>query len=293
MSRRNGSQIGLRKLISAGRASGIWSLNEQVIARRKLIWPASDNTLDAFPFSAGYSLRNLTGAFNNDVILVRRSSDNAELGFKSSQILDGTLTSWVGVGNDGFVKTWYDQSGNGRHATQSLTTEQPWIVIGGNLILNNNLPVIYLNNRKGLSTTYTIGTTWSVFLVGQNSKNGYTRMLNASQNNALMSFNRFANGFYHGGNTIFDTTIYPGTSFAIGTYIKSPSSARGYVNGVDRTSDSNGSNSDWPNFSIGSAGVYDTETPIAKYYEVIVYNQNKTNDRTNIESIINSYYGIY
>jgi hypothetical protein len=41
-----------------------------------------------------------------------------------------TLLSFVGTGN-GFVTTWYDQSGNGRNATQTDSTRQPQIVASG------------------------------------------------------------------------------------------------------------------------------------------------------------------
>jgi hypothetical protein len=37
---------------------------------------------------------------------------------------------------DGFVETWYDQSGNGNDATQSVTGSQPQIVASGSLVLD-------------------------------------------------------------------------------------------------------------------------------------------------------------
>jgi hypothetical protein len=36
---------------------------------------------------------------------------------------------------DGFVETWYDQSGNGNDATQSVAASQPKIVDGGVLVI--------------------------------------------------------------------------------------------------------------------------------------------------------------
>ena len=41
---------------------------------------------------------------------------------------------------DGFVETWYDQSGNGRDATQATARSQPKIVDGGALVTLNNEP---------------------------------------------------------------------------------------------------------------------------------------------------------
>jgi len=68
---------------------------------------------------------------NTIVVRVRRSSDNAEADFKSKEVFDGTLVAWVGAGNDGFVETWYDQSGNGNDATQQVSGSQPKIVDAG------------------------------------------------------------------------------------------------------------------------------------------------------------------
>ena len=73
--------------------------------------------------AAAYSLRKLSSSTSN-VVRVRRSSDDAEQDFTAAQVSDGTLESFCGVG-DGFVATWYDQSGNDNHAVQATTTAQP------------------------------------------------------------------------------------------------------------------------------------------------------------------------
>jgi hypothetical protein len=46
------------------------------------------------------------------------------------------LLSFVGTGN-GFARTWYDQSGNGRNATQATATAQPQIVFNGAIQTQN------------------------------------------------------------------------------------------------------------------------------------------------------------
>ena len=82
--------------------------------------------------AAAYSLRKLSSSTSN-VVRVRRNSDNAEQDFTAAQVSNGTLESFCGVG-DGFVETWYDQSGNGNDATQSVAEGQPKIVDGGSLV---------------------------------------------------------------------------------------------------------------------------------------------------------------
>ena len=88
--------------------------------------------LDSYGDSVyAYSLRKLSSTYTGNAIRVRRSSDNSEqdIGFDSSGNLDTTsLLSFVGSG-DGFITTWYDQSGKGNHATNTAdNATQPNLV---------------------------------------------------------------------------------------------------------------------------------------------------------------------
>jgi hypothetical protein len=93
-----------------------------------------DGLLDAYPSAAAaYSLRKLRSFYSGSAIRVRRSSDNAEsdIGFTGAGDLDeAALTTFVGA-NDGFVTTFYDQSGNGRDLVQATAGDQPRIVNAG------------------------------------------------------------------------------------------------------------------------------------------------------------------
>ena len=88
--------------------------------------------LDTYPnASAAYSLRDLASAsVGSAVVRVRRSSDNTEQDFTAAEITDGTLTTFTGA-NDGFVTTWYDQSGNGYDLIQNSALNQPKLVVNG------------------------------------------------------------------------------------------------------------------------------------------------------------------
>jgi len=83
--------------------------------------------------AAAYSLRRLSNAYTGPVVKVRRSSDSTTADFTAAEVVDGTLTAWVGAG-DGFVRTWYDQSGNARNATQATAGYQPKVVSSGVLV---------------------------------------------------------------------------------------------------------------------------------------------------------------
>jgi hypothetical protein len=134
--------------------------------------PAFTGLLDTYSgAAAAYSAaRRLSSTYTGSLIRVRRSSDNAEqdIGYTSGNILDeSALTSFVGAGN-GFVTTWYDQSGNGNNETQSTAADQPRIVNSGTIDKMNSVPTIYFSGGLGgsflSSSNYMSGsTTGSVF----------------------------------------------------------------------------------------------------------------------------------
>ena len=125
--------------------------------------PAFTGLLDTYSGAAGaYSLRRLSSSHTGNLIRVRRSSDNTEqnIGYNTNNVLDTTaLLNFVGAG-DGFVTTWYDQSGNARNATQTTAANQPIIVSAGVVELNNSLA-----NLKFSQDFLSIGT--QINLTGQ------------------------------------------------------------------------------------------------------------------------------
>ncbi|OQP57198.1 hypothetical protein A3860_11600 [Niastella vici] len=91
-----------------------------------------------------FSLRQLSSAYTGNAIQVRRSSDNSsmDIGFTAAGDLDTVkLKNFVGSG-DGYVTTWYDQSGNGLDATQPNLALQPTVMVGGTIKLNDNTPQV-------------------------------------------------------------------------------------------------------------------------------------------------------
>lgn len=114
--------------------------------------------LDAYPgATVAYSLRKLRVGYSGNAIRVRRSSDNSEqdIGFSGNGDLNtSALLSFVGLGNNGFVKTWYDQSGNGINVTQATLANQPQIVSGGAMITRNGkATMLFDGTNDKLATT--------------------------------------------------------------------------------------------------------------------------------------------
>jgi hypothetical protein len=120
--------------------------------------------------AAAYSLRKLRNAYSGFAIRVRRSSDNTEqnIGFTATGGLDTTaLLSFVGAGN-GFVTTWYDQSGNNRDATQTTAGNQPQIVSNGVINTFNSKPCVKFDGSNDfIQSPYAAGTSNELYFVTQ------------------------------------------------------------------------------------------------------------------------------
>lgn len=119
------------------------------------------------PASVAYSLRRVSSSYRGPAVRVRRSSDSAESDFTTEEILNGTMLSWVGAG-DGLLKSWYDQSGNGKTATQSTASSQPQIVSSGSLMLLNGKPSIKWSSTtdKTLICSSAVTTSSSITFSG-------------------------------------------------------------------------------------------------------------------------------
>lgn len=90
------------------------------------------------PVEAFSCYRKLRRSYGGSCLRVRRASDDAEqdIGFNDAasyfayRLDTGAISSFCGASN-GYVVTWYDQSGNGRNRTQSTQARQPLIYLGG------------------------------------------------------------------------------------------------------------------------------------------------------------------
>ena len=89
--------------------------------------------LDAGNARTAYSLRRVDKNYNGAAIKLRNSITNEEkdIYFNADGNLDtDAITALLG-GADGYVTTWYDQSGNSTNAVQSVTAYQPRLELNG------------------------------------------------------------------------------------------------------------------------------------------------------------------
>jgi len=107
------------------------------------VQPAQPLLLDTYPdAAAAYSLRKLRTAYTGAAIRMRRT-DNTEtdIGFVNGVLDTSSISTFCGA-SEGFVTTWYDQSGIGVNAIQSTSAAQPKIFSSPNFYLENGKPSI-------------------------------------------------------------------------------------------------------------------------------------------------------
>lgn len=109
---------------------------------------------------AAYSLRQLSLTATSAIRVVNNANSEADIGFDSNGDLDtASLLTHCGS-SSGRVMTWYDQSGNSNHMTQSDGNDMPCIVDNsGNLITTStsSIPAIdfyFGSDGKHLTDTF-------------------------------------------------------------------------------------------------------------------------------------------
>jgi hypothetical protein len=254
--------------------------------------------LDLYPnAAAAYSLRKLRTAYTGNAIRVRRSSDNTEqdIGFVSGNLDTVSLLAFCGVGN-GFVTTWYDQSGNAKNTTQTTAINQPRIVNSGTLDVVNGKPAVLGDgvNDTLINTTLSLTNPSSIFTVVDKIGGGGNFGLTVGGTVAgqfLLSPTGY--GIYQNGPSF--SPQYSNNNQSLLVYKTSSTGTNWEFYGNNTTVTNGGENigtalgSDLSLFDRGGA------SSRANMYmqEYIVWNSNQMTNRLGIQTNINSFYTIY
>ena len=244
--------------------------------------------------AAAYSLRSLSKD-TIDVVRVRRSVDNAESDFTADEITDGTLLAWVGntASDNGFVTTWYDQSGNSNDATQGTAANQPKIVNAGSTITDGGKPSILINQSisKGLLIPIAASSRQDFFQVHKTNDDGLIVFKDS------LSTLRYAYAAQDGNTSTTLHSNYGTPSLYVNSSAQSPANRDELytllsTNSQVLMSSIGGDSSAWTGDFIwgyySSSNIYN-----GNVQEIIFYNSDQSANRTGIEQNINNYYNIY
>jgi len=280
--------------------------------------------LDLYPSAAAaYSVRKLRTAYTGSAIRVRRSSDNTEtnIGFTALGDLDTTaLTSFCSSTN-GFVTTWYDQSGNARNFSQTTAANQPQIVSAGSVLTSNGEPIIDFNGTN----SYMDGA-WSSFFTSTTDNFSIFNVLKYDVSNVVQIPFGVTNGAATAAGSI-DTVLHSYAitdsyfyriNGAITNYSTSIATEFGVVNDNLLVFQKNGAINNAYNNNVLKAsqtlsatllGSVPTDTSFflrlgtnrgylnnwfnGNMKEMIIYPSSQSSNLSGINNNINTYYGIY
>jgi len=239
--------------------------------------------------AAAYSLRRLSSTYTGPLIRVRRASDNAEQDISADiegNLNTGALAAFCS-GTDGFVKTWYDQSGNGNDAEQTTTSEQPKIYDSSTGVVTENGKPAITRTSQTQELSFNIDRSsgvYSIAFVGQ-----------VVDRSVIISDNST-------GYVLFAKNGESNSSFgnlsSVSLYVDGNASSIASAGDAYTAFNSNQSlialfaNHSWSSNSltIGYAG---SATGMYQAQELIIYTDDQSANRSGIETNINDYYSIY
>jgi hypothetical protein len=256
--------------------------------------------LDSYPnAAAAYSLRQLRGTYTGDAIRVRRASDNTEqdIGFVNNELDTSALTTFCS-GTNGFVTTWYDQSGNSLNATQSTALQQPQIVSAGSLLIENGKPcIVFDGSSDNLPITTIGGLPANISSFAVRSFASYPNTFRTIYNYKTYGLTHNSNGgvgsygvahIFSSNTTVLSNNYPTTTGQALDFTFNKANLER---NNFAATILGGGS------YGAGTSAIGSFNGTIQPFLgniqELVIYESNKNSDKSGIKTNINDFYSIY
>lgn len=274
--------------------------------------------LDTYTGAAGaYSLRKVRSAYTGAAIRVRKDTTGQpeqDINFVGNELDTASIKSFLNA-RSGFIVTWFDQSSNGRNATQSIQANQPRIANLGVIDRVNGKVALFFDGSNDELRCDDLATT----VTGEDkpfSFIGVCLKTNENTTGNLLTFGRSTSatpilsvvGFLSTGNDYGfqlrddanGNTVTIGGAYLQNTQYLVSNYSTGlahelYSNNVSQiTQTYNRGTTTLNQATIGAL----RRSTISNWWggniqEIIFYDSDKESDRAGIEGNVNTYYGIY
>ena len=267
------------------------------------------STTEPMLIGARSGISNWNGQIAELIIYPSDQSDNRtaiEANIGETYGID--LPSGVDTGYDevdGFVETWYDQSGNGNDATQATITSQPKIVDGGSLVTGgldfDGGDDVLTSGFNSSLTNYTFAGVYTVKTIQDNS--GFLGKGAGSSDREffvrIKSDGKVEHRVYSTGlSSTFDTIASSASAISVDTTALIAGSFNGSTNAIRLDID------DTVLTATSSVGLYAGTSSLtipsslgnaahAAVAELVFYNTDQSGKLADIKTNINDHYNIY
>lgn len=278
------------------------AVSNTISVGRSVVAPAGTLLLDQYgsDIEAAYSLRKLSSSYEGSAVRVRESTFNteADIGFDEDGNFDtASLVAHVGsgVGADGYVVKWYDQSGNSNDAVQTTSSSQPVIAIDNSALFQpkgGRATIAQVSGQGNPSNQFLDTPTINAvhnFIVFYQPAVGGGRAYYAESASAALKHDGFRIDYEDGVNTRIDGVTNIRTDYVLSEVKVLSGTATSIINGSTDAS--------------GTANVLQVEALmgyptagggiIANMQEMIFFSSDKSSDASDISTDMNTYYSIY
>ena len=267
-------------------------------------------TTQGRPSIGAVRFTNNSNTINNTYYIGKTTSNMYVWGYQFQKALNDTSvlttqpytkTTATAAGN-GFVSTWFDQSGNGRDLAQATAAVQPRIVnagvietLNGKAGLYNSSSSVTSPNRMSANFGTTLSQPNTMFILGSsNFVTGGGAIIDGIVNgsrNSLSALDATKLYMFAGSLVQLNYVANSNTQRLLYGKFSTTSSAIAVNNGTAATG--NVGVQPLTGIIINAAYTNGTGSILNYQQEIIIWNADKTTDRTGISNDINTYYSTY